>query len=132
MNKLYGKFRGEVMDNRDSERRGRVLVRVPSIGKVDIGWAEACLPPNMFFIPKRGDFVWIEFEQGDIQRPVWVGIMPTSKYMRQLSPDYNTTRGVVKTDGSILIDSKVSIVIDGGQETTIYGESLNTNKDWNT
>jgi hypothetical protein len=81
--KLYGKYRAIVLDINDPEMRGRVLVQCPKLSnKSALGWAESCFPPGMFFLPKKSDFVWIEFEEGDIHKPVWVGIMPTRNYVR--------------------------------------------------
>jgi hypothetical protein len=80
---LYGKYRAIVLDTADPEMRGRVLVQCPKLSnKSALGWAESCFPPGMFFLPKKGDFLWIEFEEGDIHKPVWVGIMPTRNYVR--------------------------------------------------
>jgi hypothetical protein len=81
--KLYGKYRAITLDINDPEMRGRVLVQCPKLSnKSALGWAESCFPPGMFFLPKKGDFLWIEFEEGDIHKPVWVGIMPTRAYVR--------------------------------------------------
>jgi uncharacterized protein involved in type VI secretion and phage assembly len=79
---LYGKFRGTVMNNVDPELRGRLLLSVPdALGPVPSTWAEPCTPlagptgPSMgvYMVPPIGAGVWVEFEQGDIDHPVWVG-----------------------------------------------------------
>lgn len=83
--KFWGKYRAEVLDNNDPKKRGRVKVKCERLmpGRPELGWAESCFMPGHFFIPRKGDYVWIEFEEGDIHLPVWVGIMPTRKYVKE-------------------------------------------------
>lgn len=78
----YGKFRGTVFNNIDPERKGRLQVIVPDVlGLVPSTWAEACTPltgptgPPMgfFIVPPIGAGVWVEFEQGNPDYPIWVG-----------------------------------------------------------
>lgn len=75
----YGKYRGTVVNNIDPEQRGRLLVTVPDVLGVNLSsWAMPCLPlagSNMgiYTVPPVNAGVWIEFEQGDPNYPVWVG-----------------------------------------------------------
>lgn len=77
----YGKYRGLVVDNEDPEKRARVTLRVPSILGDDAisHWAEPCLPfggyqdQGLFMVPAVGAQVWVEFEAGDINHPIWTG-----------------------------------------------------------
>ncbi len=76
----YGKFRGIVTDNVDPLKKGRLRVRVPSVlGEQECDWALPCLPfggvadQGTFLIPEVGAQVWVEFEEGDISRPIWTG-----------------------------------------------------------
>lgn len=79
--RFYGKYRGFVVDNADPENLGRLKVRVPSVlgNEVVTGWALPCMPyagdadQGMLFIPEQDAGVWIEFEEGDLEFPVWVG-----------------------------------------------------------
>lgn len=82
--KYWGKYRAEVKDINDPEMRGRVLVKCEKLmpDNPELGWAESCFMPGQFFLPRKGDYVWIEFEEGDINLPVWVGIMPTREYVK--------------------------------------------------
>jgi uncharacterized protein involved in type VI secretion and phage assembly len=76
---FYGKFRGKVTDNRDPLMRGRIRAQVPAVfGDEDTGWALPCTPyggkgVGFFFIPPVGANVWIEFENGNTDYPIWVG-----------------------------------------------------------
>jgi len=79
--RFYGKYRAFVVDNADPENRGRLRLQIPSaLGKdVVSGWALPCLPyggaadQGFFFIPEKDACVWVEFEMGDLDYPVWVG-----------------------------------------------------------
>jgi hypothetical protein len=76
---LFGKYRGTVINNVDPMQIGRVQAMVPDVaGFVPSTWAMPCLPiaginNGMFTIPMIGSGVWIEFERGDPDYPVWVG-----------------------------------------------------------
>jgi uncharacterized protein involved in type VI secretion and phage assembly len=79
--RFYGKYRGLVVDNADPENLGRLKVRVPSVlgGSVVTGWATPCVPyggadnQGFLFVPEVASGVWIEFEEGDLEFPIWVG-----------------------------------------------------------
>jgi uncharacterized protein involved in type VI secretion and phage assembly len=78
-NKFYGKFRGTVVNNTDPMQIGRIQAIVPDVSGVILSsWAMPCVPitgkqMGTFFVPQVGSGVWIEFEQGDTDYPVWVG-----------------------------------------------------------
>lgn len=75
----YGKYRGTVTDNQDPRKQGRVKVKVPEIlSDTDSGWALPCAPyageeTGIYSVPPVGAGVWVEFEAGDVSRPIWVG-----------------------------------------------------------
>jgi hypothetical protein len=80
--KFYGKYRGTVVNNIDPERRGRLMLLVSDVlTLIPSTWAEACAPlsgppgPAMgvFLVPPIGAGVWVEFEQGDPDYPIWTG-----------------------------------------------------------
>jgi len=77
--KYYGKYRGVVVNNIDPLGTGRILAMVPDVSTVfPTTWAMPCLPiagpqMGMYTVPPIGSGVWIEFEQGDPDYPVWVG-----------------------------------------------------------
>jgi uncharacterized protein involved in type VI secretion and phage assembly len=75
----YGKYRGLITDVQDPQKAGRVKVKVPEVlGDVETGWALPCTPyagPNtgLYTIPPVNAAVWVEFEGGDVSRPIWSG-----------------------------------------------------------
>ena len=80
--KYYGKYAGTVVQNIDPLQRGRLLLSVPDVlAFLPSSWAESCLPlagptglpMGAYFVPPIGAGVWVEFEQGDVERPIWVG-----------------------------------------------------------
>ena len=77
--KFFGKYRGKVINNIDPEQRGRIQVEVSDVSNlVPSSWAMPCVPVagdqmGMFAVPPNGSGVWIEFEQGDPDYPIWVG-----------------------------------------------------------
>jgi hypothetical protein len=77
--RYYGKYRGLVIENLDPEQIGRVLAQVPDVlGETPSSWAMPCVPvagiaSGIFAVPPIGSQVWIEFEQGDPDYPIWTG-----------------------------------------------------------
>jgi type VI secretion system (T6SS) baseplate-like injector VgrG len=78
-NRYYGKYRGTVVNNIDPEQRGRIQAIVPDVqGVIPTTWAMPCVPiagklEGTFMVPQIGAGVWMEFEQGDPEYPIWVG-----------------------------------------------------------
>jgi uncharacterized protein involved in type VI secretion and phage assembly len=77
--KFLGKFRGTVVDNIDPLQMGRIQAIVPDVSNVvPTSWAVPCVPVGgiqmgFYSVPPIGSGVWIEFEQGDPDYPIWVG-----------------------------------------------------------
>jgi uncharacterized protein involved in type VI secretion and phage assembly len=77
--RFYGKYRGTVVNNVDPEQIGRIQAIVPAVSNViPTSWAMPCLPSagintGVFTVPQVGAGVWIEFEQGNPDYPIWVG-----------------------------------------------------------
>jgi hypothetical protein len=79
MNRFYGKYRGKVEDNVDPLMLGRVKVSVPAVlGDGRLSWALPCAPfagsgVGLFLLPPVGANIWVEFEAGDPDYPIWSG-----------------------------------------------------------
>ncbi len=75
----YGKYRGTVVNNLDPNTRGRLQVQVPAVyGSNVLNWAMPCVPyagadEGTYLIPPIGANIWVEFEGGDIDFPIWSG-----------------------------------------------------------
>jgi uncharacterized protein involved in type VI secretion and phage assembly len=78
MDKFWGKYRGQVVDNQDPLNLGRIQPLVPAIAAQPLNWAMPCTPyagPQVgwYAIPPVDAQVWIEFEGGDPNYPIWSG-----------------------------------------------------------
>lgn len=77
--RYLGKYRGTVFNNLDPENRGRIQAIVPDVqGLIPTTFALPCLPAagkgsGAYFMPEFGSGVWIEFEQGNPDYPIWTG-----------------------------------------------------------
>jgi uncharacterized protein involved in type VI secretion and phage assembly len=150
-NQFLGKYRGQVLENVDPLETGRILVMVPDVSNViPSTWATPCLPyagiqSGMFVVPEIGSTVWIEYEQGDPDYPIWTGCfwgtvaqvpalaLATPPGVPQVliqTPLQNSllisdlpgpTGGILlkSTTGALISISDVGIVISNGQGATI-------------
>jgi uncharacterized protein involved in type VI secretion and phage assembly len=150
----YGKFRGTVINNLDPNMRGRLLLSVPDVlDLIPSAWAEPCVPlagptgPPMgvYMVPPIGAGVWVEFEHGSADRPIWVGcrwglasdVPPLSKAGLPVSPNIvmqtvgqnsfvisdlpGPTGGIMlkSASGASLIVNDTGIYIQNGKGATI-------------
>jgi len=93
-----------VTDNQDPKKLGRIKARVPEVlGTVATGWALPCAPytgagSGAFTVPAPGAGVWIEFEAGEVSRPIWAGgwwstdNLPTDEGGTAATPDLKIVR----------------------------------------
>ena len=76
---FFGQYRGVVTNNVDPMQIGRVQIQVPDVFSAgETIWAMPCVPLALpreagSSLPKAGAAVWIAFEQGDCDRPIWTG-----------------------------------------------------------
>jgi len=135
---FYGKFRGVVSDIHDPLMIGRIRAKVADVtGDDETGWAMPCFPfggsgMGFFALPKKGAGVWIEFEHGDPDRPIWSGCwygsvadVPTDL----LAPPYQ--KAMIKTSGGqcIILDDTpgiggITLETSGGQKIKITSISI--------
>jgi len=78
--RYFGLYRGIVTNVNDPEELGRVRAKVHELlGDTDeTNWAWPCVPfggegAGWLMLPKTNDAVWITFEAGDINKPIWLG-----------------------------------------------------------
>jgi hypothetical protein len=153
--KFYGKYRGTVIENIDPLQMGRVMLQCPDVlGETPSSWAMPCVPAagvqsGMFIVPAIGSQVWVEFEQGNPDYPIWSGgfwgsaadlpvlalapppIPPGENIVLQ-TPGQNTivlsdsaptpvTGGIVLkgASGAMLVINETGIYISNGQGATI-------------
>lgn len=150
LSKYYGKYRGLCANNVDPIQQGRIQVIVPDVsGPLPSSWAMPCLPSagiqsGFFTVPPLGAGVWVEFEQGDPDRPIWVGgfwssadvpamahavppgvqgftIQTTMQNTLQISDTPGPTGGILikTTTGAMISVSDIGITISNGKGATI-------------
>jgi uncharacterized protein involved in type VI secretion and phage assembly len=77
--RYYGIYRGTVANNIDPMQLGRIMAIVPDVGAATpLTWAMPCVPlageqMGTFMVPQIGAGVWVQFEGGEPDRPVWTG-----------------------------------------------------------
>src|SRR5690242_11741799 len=76
--RFYGKYRGKVADNIDPLFLGRIIPIVPAVSPEPLTWAMPCTPyagqeVGLYTMPPIDANVWIEFEAGDTNFPIWTG-----------------------------------------------------------
>lgn len=77
--RYFGKYRGTVFNTLDPERIARLQALVPDVlGTAPSTWAMPSVPfagqgTGLVALPPVGAGVWIEFEQGDPDYPIWSG-----------------------------------------------------------
>lgn len=128
--RFFGKYRGEVVLNVDPSSQGRLQVKVPGVMGPQPIWALPCVPyagdgEGLFAMPPIGAKVWVEFEGGDTNFPIWTGCfwaageiaaadaLPTVKF-------FKTQTATVRIDdalGQVVIETA-----DGARLTLGAGE----------
>ena len=79
MRQFFGKYRGKVTGTKDDKNLGRIQVEVPAVlGEGKKSWAMPCVAYagkdiGFFTVPPKGSNVWVEFEAGDPNYPIWSG-----------------------------------------------------------
>jgi uncharacterized protein involved in type VI secretion and phage assembly len=140
---FYGKYRGVVTDNRDPRRIGCIRARVPDVyGDLESGWAMPAAPfggngMGFFAVPAKGAGVWIEFECGDPDYPIWSGCWWGDA--REMPPVLFTPpprsgadpKMLIKTKGghSILLDDSpdgagITLETSSGQKIVINSKGI--------
>jgi uncharacterized protein involved in type VI secretion and phage assembly len=73
-------YRAIVRDSRDPSGKGRIKVSIPSqMGTDASDWVWPVVNAGYVVIPKAGDQVWVAYENGDDEVPVWLGATNTTQ-----------------------------------------------------
>jgi hypothetical protein len=106
MTTFYGKYRGSVVNNVDPLQIGRLQIScAPVLGESVMAWAMPCAPyagpgEGFFMLPPIGADIWVEFEAGDPDKPIWSGGFWTVGQTPAI-PALPTTK-IIKTSGATL------------------------------
>ena len=160
--RYYGKYRGTVLPMYDLDTRGRLLVEVSDANGPNFsGWARPCAPwsgqsMGCYIVPPPGSNVWIEFEHGNPDHPIWTGcfwetaaqvpapalaappglqqivIQTVAQNTMMISDVPGPTGGILlkSTTGAFISVSEIGITISNGQGATIVmtGPSVTVNE----
>jgi uncharacterized protein involved in type VI secretion and phage assembly len=134
---FYGKYRGVVTDINDPLKMGRIQARVPDVLGTDVSsWALPSVPfagdgMGFYGLPKVGAGVWIEFEQGDPDYPIWSGCWwgDASQLPDDVKSEPYKRVAIVTSNGQkiILDDSQtgeITIQTQGGQKMVMNSTSI--------
>lgn len=123
MSAYFGKYRGIVTDNNDPRRLGRIKVKCPAVlgANAISNWALPNLPPNYFSIPPVGATVWMEFELGAREKPIWTGMMYTAGDLRAVFGDsYDPSKVKIVSFGNMDLYSSKNINITSTEDLNLY------------
>lgn len=128
----FGKYRGIVTDVDDPENLCRIRATVPAVlGDQPCGWAMPASPfagdgHGMVMLPKVGSGVWIEFEAGRLDNPIWSGAWWASG--QRPDPQGNAVRVIVSEHGhKVVIDDEADelrITHAGGPEVRLAADEV--------
>jgi len=134
--RLFGKYKGEVTNNNDPKKRGRLQVAVQDITDPEGTWAEPCVPfagdkLGFFAMPPEKTGVWVEFLGGRIDRMVYCGFFWRDGELD--AQDYDANRVHLETK-SLRIDimdasDEINIQIKGGGKINIKGSEITLTAD---
>ena len=131
-NTYYGKYRGIVTDVDDPDNLCRIRARVDNVlNGQETGWAVPASPfagdgHGMVMLPAIGSGVWIEFEAGSLDHPIWSGGWWANG--QRPDPQGAKLRVIVSETGNqVILDDdsdEVRIVHNGGPEIKITSSEI--------
>lgn len=126
----YGKYAATVADKDDPENMGRIRANIPDILKDETSsWALPCAPyagpdAGFFAVPPVGAGVWIEFEAGDVSRPIWSG----GWWPRGDAPEPEEGRAGTQATKVLKTESGLNLALDDDGETIVISDGAGSNK----
>ncbi len=126
--RMYGKYAGTVSDNADPQQLGRLQVLCPAVLGSSPVWALPCVPyagpgVGFFMLPPVGAGVWVEFEAGDVGRPIWAGCYWASG---QLPADASSA------DHKLIVTDQASLTIDDSSGEIVMKNAGGASVTWNS
>jgi hypothetical protein len=128
----FGKYRGLVTDIDDPQNACRIRATVPAVlGEHPCGWAMPAVPfagpaHGVVMLPAIGSGVWIEFEAGRLDSPIWSGAWWASG--QRPDPQGPKLRVIVSENGhTVILDddsNEVKVVHGGGPEIRMTGSDI--------
>jgi hypothetical protein len=113
--RYFGKYRGIVTDVGDPDNQCRIRATVPAVlGEQACSWALPVAPfagdgHGMVLLPKVGSGVWIEFEAGQLDNPIWSGAWWASG--QRPEPQGDGVRVIVSEKGhKVILDDEANEV----------------------
>jgi hypothetical protein len=127
--KFVGRSKAVVLDNKDPDKRGRIIVDHPLLGSTV--WIDYLNVPGMFSAPEIGDLVYVECDCGYASHPIAWGSVAVGDDTTNIPDIFQrtvpTNRGLYSPKGhSIELDDGLPIVGTGSgiRITTAGGTSL--------
>lgn len=123
--RFWGKYRGVVTDNQDPNGVGRLQVQVPAVLGTDVAlWAEPCVPYagqqiGFYAMPPVGTAVWVEFEAGDPDHPIWCG----GWWPDNGAPTDNTGTAVTPDQKTLRSETGLQVTLDDAGHTAVLSDA---------
>ena len=145
-----GKYKGSCINNQDPKGLARIQVQVADVLGYNVSnWAMPCLPfagapigpqSGFYLVPPQHAGVWVEFEQGDIDRPIWTGCFwrstdqvpplahappPLHDILLQSPGQYSIsmsdTKGIQirSPSGAVIVINDIGITLNNGKGATV-------------
>lgn len=129
--RFIGKFRGIVSNIQDPNRQGRIKFTCPEVfgnNDTESSWALPCIQcaydgGGDIALPHVGETVWVEFEQGNSNNPIWVGNFWSSNETpfggdgnasSGVGEDYGDSSRVISYAGCVIVMKDGTVTVQNG------------------
>ena len=130
--RFFGKYRGLVTELGENGRLGMIRAQVHEVfGETATPWARPSVPfagdrHGLVALPEVGDGVWIEFEAGDLNKPIWSGFWWAGGEMPE--PAGTRTRVFATSEGHRLVlddeAGEISLEHGGGPKIVLTADEI--------